>query len=200
MKKENESKSELEKENMKLLAKRHLKRWMTYVAIQGLCIKQGIYEDDGTFVDLGTMWDIDHVHPDAVFQMTDEDIRYVQRDIKYRLYADYFPMDGFGQRIIFEYHPVYYWYYIDHINSHSPRFLSKLNNELRDDLFKDPEMFMDWANSTYPHSFSDAQEYATCYSYSTFWHCYTYDPNLTEDSVLSIMHEYREKCLKDLIE
>jgi len=181
-------------ENMKFLAEQDLKRWMKHVkygvSSPDKCIKLGFYEEDRTFVNYETIWDLDQIHPEATVRATWTEYRYLQGNTEYRLYLDRFPKDIFGQIATYKNPPACYWLYIDRNSTVWPSFLSRFNSKLCNDPFQYPDDFTGWADWQYPGLFSLASEYVDSSTSDLFWTCYTYSPKLTSKEVRGILREY----------
>jgi hypothetical protein len=177
-------------ENLKFLAEQDLKRWMKHVkycvSSPDKCIKFGFYEEDRTFVNYETIWDLDQIHPEATVRATWTEYRYLQGNTEYRLYLDRFPKDIFGQIATYKNPPACYWLYIDRNSTVWPSFLSKLDSKRWDYLREYPYEDSGWDGS---HPFSLVSEFVDSSTSDLFWTCFTYDPKLSENEVLDFMRQ-----------
>jgi hypothetical protein len=173
-------------------AERDLVTWMKQAKTQGLCIKMGHYEKDGTFKDYGTIWDLSEIYYVDTAQVTDTEFRFRMWNTEYKLYIDNYPMDDFGQIVTFRNPPACYWFYFERGDNCVPDFISKYDPHLEDDQFEEPDTFTIRANSKYPDSFSVVSEFLDTDIGQDFYICYTYNPKLTKKEVLKIMRELGE--------
>ena len=168
--------------------------WVEQVERLNLFVKYGSYEDDDVFVDSGTMYlydfDLPDYEPGDIIEMTTDHFLCSKDGYIERFYASDDYTDDFGQITIFRNPPECYWWYMDKNMSGGIEFINTLDDESQETLLADPQIFTDWANDRYPHSFSSAGEaYDSEYS-QWFWDCYTYNPMLSEDEAVEIMKQY----------